>query len=459
MKRTRLSLYYLIGYLWPTGLALLAAPRFTMKLLMSNADYGDVMPRAVGMFMVGLAVVVTQLIRMRAEMLYRTTLIVRGFFLACIFAIFLYSRDPFFMVVFGVVALGVALTGASYLLDRRDRRAAAQAGSPTAAPHPNPLSLAGPRDKPQGERGTNAAAFRFDADRYQRAVNELNRRFAAFRTDGLKGIGPEEFERRVRSQIGAVDGRSEGYGDAELSRQRDFSTKFRWGHDHDFGGFRLEGAMGERHVVLLGHFVAMFPVALDDFDGKDVLDVGCWTGGTTLALASLGARVVALEEVRKYADMAAFLAGSFGLAERVSVRAQSLYACNTPEFRERFDVAYFPGVIYHLSDPVVALRILYNSLRPGGILLVESAGIDSPEPICRFDGTLVHNSGSLERLDRTGWNSFMPSPLALERMMREAGFDDVESVWHPQFSRIYAFARKTSQVGICRAGLSVPDIP
>ena len=48
MKRTRLSLYYLIGYLVPGGLALLAFPRLTLKLFFSNTDYGDVLPRLVG---------------------------------------------------------------------------------------------------------------------------------------------------------------------------------------------------------------------------------------------------------------------------------------------------------------------------------------------------------------------------------------------------------------------------
>jgi len=48
MERTRLSLFYLVGYLIPSGVMLLIAPRFTLKLLLSNSDYGDVFPRAAG---------------------------------------------------------------------------------------------------------------------------------------------------------------------------------------------------------------------------------------------------------------------------------------------------------------------------------------------------------------------------------------------------------------------------
>ncbi len=45
MKKTHLSLYYLVGYLIPAGIGLIAAPQFVLKLLLSNGDYGDVMPR------------------------------------------------------------------------------------------------------------------------------------------------------------------------------------------------------------------------------------------------------------------------------------------------------------------------------------------------------------------------------------------------------------------------------
>ena len=45
MIRTRLSLFYLAGYLIPAGLLLLFAPTFALRLLLSNGEYGDVFPR------------------------------------------------------------------------------------------------------------------------------------------------------------------------------------------------------------------------------------------------------------------------------------------------------------------------------------------------------------------------------------------------------------------------------
>jgi hypothetical protein len=122
MHRTHLSLYYLVSYLTVAGLALFLAPGFALPLLLSNGDYGNVFPRLAGMLLLGLAILVGQIIRLRIEALYPTTLIVRLFFLVSFVVLFVISGDPFFLVVFAIVAVGVILTGASYL---RDRQAAA----------------------------------------------------------------------------------------------------------------------------------------------------------------------------------------------------------------------------------------------------------------------------------------------------------------------------------------------
>jgi hypothetical protein len=118
VNRTRLSLYYLAGYLTFAGLALLLVPTFALKLLLSNGDYGEVFPRLAGMLLVGLAILVTQIIRHRVEVLYPTTLVVRLFFLVVFAYLYLSSSDPFFLVVFVIVAVGVILTGYSYLTER-----------------------------------------------------------------------------------------------------------------------------------------------------------------------------------------------------------------------------------------------------------------------------------------------------------------------------------------------------
>ena len=123
MRRTRLSLFYLAGYLITGGVLLLAVPEFALQLFLSNGDYGEVFPRLAGMLLLGLGVLVIQIIRQRLEALYATTLIIRAFFCVCLLIFYGMSYDPLFLVLVAIVGLGLALTGLSYLDDRRHRAA------------------------------------------------------------------------------------------------------------------------------------------------------------------------------------------------------------------------------------------------------------------------------------------------------------------------------------------------
>lgn len=119
MKTTRISLYYLATYLWLGGLALIFAPDLSADLMLSNGDYSPIMLRALGMFMIGLGIIVAQVIRRRIMELYGTTLMVRLFFLFCLMTFYLFTRDPFFLALFTIVVIGVILTGVSFLLDHQ----------------------------------------------------------------------------------------------------------------------------------------------------------------------------------------------------------------------------------------------------------------------------------------------------------------------------------------------------
>ncbi len=286
----------------------------------------------------------------------------------------------------------------------------------------------------------------------------LREKFSIYNVDSLRAISPEDFQHEIVSKLGTIDSEIEAYSPEEISRQRDLSIKFHWGHNHDFGKFKVEGRMADRHLDLMADFINAFPIEMEDFDQKRVLDIGCWTGGTTLLLTALGAQVRAVEEVRKYAAMTRFLIESFGLTQQADVLDTTLYDCNREDLFDAFDIVYFPGVVYHLTDPVLALRILFNTLNIGGKILVETAGPNHPDPICLFTGSHVYGQGSAEELNRGGWNWFSPSPSALERMMLEAGFDQIETFYSERAKRVYGYGVKTKQAGICRAGLSVPDI-
>lgn len=121
MKRTRLSLYYLATYTTLGGLGLLFMPALALKYMFSNGDYGDIIPRGMGLALFTLGVLVIQIIRLRLDRIYTTTIFVRTFVLVPVM-IWLYvkSHDPFFLTLVGIVGFGMVLTTVCYFLDKAE---------------------------------------------------------------------------------------------------------------------------------------------------------------------------------------------------------------------------------------------------------------------------------------------------------------------------------------------------
>jgi len=119
MRRSRASLFYLAGYLIPTAFGLLLLPDLVFRLLQSTGHYGDVIPRLAGGLLLALGMIVVQVIRHRLDVLYPTVVGVRVVLVAILVALFAYTRDPFFLIVTGVVALGMVWTAIAIFTDRR----------------------------------------------------------------------------------------------------------------------------------------------------------------------------------------------------------------------------------------------------------------------------------------------------------------------------------------------------
>jgi uncharacterized membrane protein len=123
VRRTHLSLYYLAGYLIPAGLLLLFVPEWATKLLLSNRTYDYAPFHLAGVLLLVIGILIVQIIRHRVEALYATTLGARALISATLLWLFLSTGDPFFAIILVIVLIGVALTGTSYLLDRRSNPA------------------------------------------------------------------------------------------------------------------------------------------------------------------------------------------------------------------------------------------------------------------------------------------------------------------------------------------------
>lgn len=85
-------LFYLASYLRAGGIGIVAAPQFSAKMQPSNAQYPSVLLMASGMFMIALAILVTQIIRHSMLILYSTILIV-GIFISLCLEFFVVARS------------------------------------------------------------------------------------------------------------------------------------------------------------------------------------------------------------------------------------------------------------------------------------------------------------------------------------------------------------------------------
>ncbi|MDH3223007.1 MAG: hypothetical protein OEO23_04760 [Gemmatimonadota bacterium] len=104
----KLTLVYLVSYLSVGGIGLLLVPDFALSLLLSNGEYGDVMPRLVGMFMLVLSLLIASFIRRGDYSYYLVTIIARSFIVVVLVALYFRTADPLFLVLTGIVLLGLA---------------------------------------------------------------------------------------------------------------------------------------------------------------------------------------------------------------------------------------------------------------------------------------------------------------------------------------------------------------
>lgn len=105
------------------------------------------------------------------------------------------------------------------------------------------------------------------------------------------------------------------------------------------------------------------------FRGKTVLDVGCGSGRWTYAMASLGARVVAVDFSEAAVQITSEVTERMdGGAGEVTVIQASLF--HLPFESAQFDFVVSWGVLHHTYDTAAAFRRIAPLVRPGGLFYV-----------------------------------------------------------------------------------------
>lgn len=191
------------------------------------------------------------------------------------------------------------------------------------------------------------------------------------------------------------------------------SAPYGWGHTIDFGPFSLEGLLKDSYLQIAGFLDkwAWWPAQMEHMV---VADVGCFTGGMSLIMASRGAaRVYAVDEIPEHLEQCSFLVRVFD-AKAVEGMECSLYELHERIPAASLDLILLSGVLYHLSDMLVGLVVMQTLLKPGGILLIESNAVECFE----------HSYANFGRFFAGMW--WQPTALCLQDLCEFSGLSRPE---------------------------------
>lgn len=215
--------------------------------------------------------------------------------------------------------------------------------------------------------------------------------------------------------------------------------RFRWNHEMELAGYNTADHNKESSLSTFGGFRYINQISFfidylgwnSNLSEKVVLDIGPWSGSSSVIYEALGGRVDAVEEGERQLELMSVIRDSFGLS--FEIVKDSLYNVDA---REKYDLISNFGVLYHVTDPLIFLRICANALKPGGIMLLETMSTNEfqSESIMRYEGSF-----------KAGGNWFVPNRLALLNIMQDAGFENIKIVTNSnnkKNGRAYAFGQK-----------------
>jgi SAM-dependent methyltransferase len=113
--------------------------------------------------------------------------------------------------------------------------------------------------------------------------------------------------------------------------------------------------------------------------GRRVLDVGCGYGGTLIAFAEQGARVVGVEVSEERARIGRKRLLDLGI--QADYRLDDICESNIDLRLGTFDIIVAQDVLEHVLDPGQAIRTLSNLLRPGGVIYAQVGNKYSPDQL------------------------------------------------------------------------------
>lgn len=198
----------------------------------------------------------------------------------------------------------------------------------------------------------------------------------------------------------------------------EFASLAPWVTSFEVEGRRLGGPYDAVGDARLARFFTRFPSP-----GR-VLELGCLEGGHTLAIARAAFEVVAVDARPENISKARLMQRVYGVGNVRFVEAD-LDAIDLADYGA-FDVAFNVGLLYHLEAPWRLLAwlakccramFLWTHVARGGVWGVRRGG---------YRGRLYREGGVADPLSGLNPRSFWPTQTELLRMVRDAGFGEIE---------------------------------
>jgi len=122
VRLKRIAFVYLISYLAVAAVGFGLFPTLTLKLFLSNGDYGVIMPRLLGAMMGVLSFLLFMIYRKGDWQRYSPfTMMARSPLVLFIFYLYYLSRDPMFLIINAIILIGLVTTAVGTALQRTTR--------------------------------------------------------------------------------------------------------------------------------------------------------------------------------------------------------------------------------------------------------------------------------------------------------------------------------------------------
>ena len=233
------------------------------------------------------------------------------------------------------------------------------------------------------------------------------------------------------------------------------NTKPAWMYEFDLGdGIKtplldeeLRSIHQTREQLIIASIQDCFPTGLA---GKRALDVACNEGYFSQLLYHLGATVRAIDIRQQNIERAKIIQALYELnSNRLVFEVEDFLDNQDPE--SSYDLTLFLGLLYHIENPMGALRHLRKITQKLCILETQLTRFNGPvESGWGSESKFLHLPGSLaiyletdmeqNRLASYRTLSFIPNSAAVRQMLEAAGFSAVVQVealpgMNPQYLR------------------------